>query len=139
MNDIAYGSAVKSLGHLIDKLGHQSEIMNRQELNEIVINMEKFYSVIDAGISELLEELRQLRYENAELSGDLVEIKPNYEDVLPLYQSIHDAGGDVNLVCKVAIANKVDKITIIKIIRWLFNLSLEEAFRIYYSCFYTEK
>lgn len=85
MNDISYEVAMKRLGLLIEKLRQHPKIMSEADIKEIVDNLKNFFSVIDEEMSDLLEELRKLRYQTTHLSGDFVAIKPEYEDVLSLY------------------------------------------------------
>jgi|GEM_PF-6633683 len=131
MNDFAYESALKSLGHLIEKLRNQTGISETSELGQIIDNCGKFYDEVNRELTPLLEELGVLRHENARLSGEFDDIPPTFDEIIPLYEKIHVAGGDVELICKVAIANDVDAILVLKIMRTLFDLTLPEAKAIY--------
>lgn len=110
MNDFAYESALRSLGHLLEKLRNHTGISETSELGQTIDNCGKFYEEVNQGITPLLEELGTLRHENARLSGAFNDIPPSFDEILSLYKKIHFAGGDVELICKVAIANEVDAI-----------------------------
>lgn len=131
MNEVAYEIALLSLGNLLDKLRHRDDIPESSEVGQIVMNAEKFFQIINGNISPILDELRELRYENAKLLGEYNDTIPNFDEVLSLYRKIHESGGDAQLICKVAIANELDGIIVIKVLRTLFNLSLHEAKEIY--------
>lgn len=133
MNDLSYGVALASLGDILNKLQQNSDIAESPELSETVTNALGFHQILSDGLSKILDEIVLLRHENAHLSGTLEDVPPSYEDIVPLYKTIQDAGGDAQLVCKVALVNEVSSVTIIRILRDLYGFTLEDAHHLLYQ------
>jgi hypothetical protein len=129
MKGSSYGAALNSLGKLLDKLQQHPDVISSTELSEILTNAIDFHQIVQNGFSEILEEVRELRHTTAQLSGTYKETPPTFEEVLPFYQAIYEAGGSARLVCDVAIANDVTKTMLVRILRSLYGLSLEDAHR----------
>lgn len=121
-------SSYRSLGAILLHLMDDPVIISNPEVHKKMQDAAGFHTLMENDIELLEAEFRAIAVELRKYQRHPNEIRSATDfSYIDKYRQIAAAGGDADLICRIAKLDRVDDILILRILRHLFNLSLDEA------------
>ena len=129
MDEIVLSISYQSLGEILDSVIENPADQSSPALLEQIQSAIAFHKDIQSEVNAVVAVNKVLRKRLADLeeTNDLAVAGELSDSVVDRYKIIRDSGGDPILVYHVAKAEGVSEIVSIRILRTLFDLSLDEA------------
>ena len=134
-HDIMLSVSYQNLGHILEQLRESSAVQASPELEEKVRNAILFHQQLASEYQEVLQEHQTLQRKLSALTRDPDEIvcggvRPH---LFRRYEEMRDAGMDEKEIYWAAKQDGLDEVELIKMLRQVFQLSLNEAQRTIYE------
>lgn len=129
MHNILLSVSYKSLGKILEDIHNYPAVVASPELVQLVRNAISFHQQLQKDFSGLLEENQELKEDLSRLTrepGEIVDSKKMF-DQFEKYERMRDAGKSPQDIYEAAKSEGLDSISLIKALRAVFNLSMNEA------------
>jgi hypothetical protein len=129
MRDTTTEIVYHSLGNLLEQISHSTAVQDSPETAETVRNAIAFHQELEKEVSALINENRNLKQERETALG-LANITGCVEESVDLfrkYEQMKLSGATPQEVYRQLRRDKLDRVNSIKILRRVFDLSLDEA------------
>lgn len=132
MHNVTAEVVYQSLGKLLDQISRSAEVKNSPKTAEKVRNAIAFHQELEKELSALVNENQNLKQELQTVIG-LANVNGCVEEPKNLYRKYEEmklSGASVDKVYAQTQKDKLDRINTLKVLRRVFDLSLEDAMQI---------
>ncbi|MCG3162234.1 MAG: hypothetical protein JMDDDDMK_03474 [Acidobacteria bacterium] len=129
MHDVILSVSYESLGKILEQLQESPEIKASPELAERIRNAILFHRQISTDWQGLLKEHRELKKTVSDLTREPGErvCGQGLQNQFSKYEEMRDQGANPQGIYLAATEDGYDGVGAIRILRWVFDLSLQEA------------